>query len=556
MLASLNIRDLAVVESLNLAFAKGFTVLTGETGAGKSILLTALGLALGGRADSGYVRPGCSRADISLEFDLGDAPEARSWLEQSELAEDDTCIVRRVIGQDGRSKAFINNRPATLQALQELSENLVEIHGQHAHLHLLHRGEQRRLLDESLENPSLLEQTGELYRQWQAVRDELATLIDSAKGLSARQDLLRYQIEELELHDIASLDYAALNEEHTRQANVEKILSVAQSQLEQLYEGEQHSVNALLVAALHALSDLARYAPEVKEITGLLSEMQIEVKEAGYLLRRLVDKLEIDPARLEWLEQRLGVIHQLARKHQISPQELPRHLEQLRLELNGIEHSSGKIAELNAALERITADYHHVAAQLSALRKTAAGSVQARISETIRALGMPQGEFIIDLATATAQEPKPSGLDQVEFRISANPGLPPRPLGKVASGGELSRISLAIQVVAMHAKTVPTLIFDEVDAGIGGRVAEIVGQKLRALGQDRQVLCVTHLPQVAAQAHHHLVVEKLSSADRTVSRVRVLGPLERQHEIARMLGGIKITKQTLAHAEEMLRWAQ
>jgi DNA repair protein RecN (Recombination protein N) len=555
MLASLSIRDLAVVEALELDVEPGFTVLTGETGAGKSILLTALGLALGERADSGYIRPGSSRAEISLEFILDDAPEARAWLEENELAEDDTCIVRRTISLDGRSRAFVNNRPVTLQALQALSENLVEIHGQHAHLHLLHSGEQRRLLDESLEDRPLLERTASLYRQWQKVRDELEALVHSAKDLTAREELLRYQIEELEQQDIAALDYPALSEEHGRQANVEKILSVVQAQLEQLYEGEQHAVNTLLVSSLHALSELAQYAPEINEITELLSEAQIAIKEAGYLLRRILDKLEADPARLAWLEQRLSGIHQLARKHQISAQDLPRHLERLQIELDGIQHSSERIAELGAELARLAEDYQRVAAQLSAVRKRVAERMQARISETIQALGMPQGRFFINVNTLTGQEPKPYGLDQVEFCINTNPGLPPRPLGKIASGGELSRISLAIQVVATHTKTVPTLIFDEVDAGIGGRVAEIVGQKLRALGQDRQVFCVTHLPQVAAQGHHHLLVEKLSGADKTQSRVRKLASAERQQEIARMLGGIKITKQTLAHAEEMLRWA-
>jgi DNA repair protein RecN (Recombination protein N) len=440
-----------------------------------------------------------------------------------------------------------------LQALQELGSSLVEIHGQHAHVHLLKAAEQRRLLDEAAGNESLLVQIGNLYDRWRSTRwCELEKLTNTAKDQAAREELLRYQIDELEQHDISGLDYPALVDEHTLLANVGKILTTGQAQLELLYEDESQSVNARLAQAIHALSDLSRLAPELEETTALLNEAQVQVKEGALQLRRQLERIEADPGRLDWLEQRLGDIHRLARKHQVRPEELPGLLDSLRSELNGIAHGSERIEALESDLRQVLTDYGKVADMLSQRRRTAASRLQSRISEMIQELGMPQGQFLVDVGAENAKEPTPFGLDQAEFLVSANPGLPPRPLAKVASGGELSRISLAIQVAATDSKTVPSLIFDEVDTGIGGRVAEIVGQKLRALGQGRQVFCVTHLPQVAAQGHYHLLVEKVSTDGVTLSTVRKLSREERKQEIARMLGGIRVTQQTLAHAEEML----
>jgi DNA repair protein RecN (Recombination protein N) len=552
MLAHLSIRDLAVVRSLDLEFERGLTVLTGETGAGKSILLTALGLALGERADSGFIRPGARRAEISLSFRLEDAVEACHWLEENELSEDGECLVRRVISQDGRSRAFINGRPVTLQALQELGASLVEIHGQHAHVHLLKAAEQRRLLDEAAGNESLLIQIDSLYERWRSTRGELERLTNTAKDQAAREELLRYQIDELDQYEIRELDYPTLVEEHTLLANVGKILTTGQAQLELLYEDESQSVNARLAQAIHALSDLSRLAPEMEETIALLNEAQVQIKEGALLLRRQLERIEADPGRLDWLEQRLGDIHRLARKHQVQPEELPELFESLRSELGGIARESERIEALQSDLRLVLADYEKVAGVLSQRRHAAASKLQSRISEIIQELGMPQGQFLVEVRTENTKEPTPFGMDQIEFRVSANPGLPPRPLAKVASGGELSRISLAIQVAATDSKSVPSLIFDEVDTGIGGRVAEIVGQKLRVLGQERQVFCVTHLPQVAAQGHCHLLVEKASTGGVTQSMVRKLSREERKQEIARMLGGVRVTQQTLAHAEEML----
>ncbi len=556
MLENLSIRDLAVVEALDLDFKEGLTVLTGETGAGKSILLTALALALGERADSGFIRPGAARAEINLSFALTDAPEAQAWLaENAMLDEDRNCLIRRVVNADGRSKAFINGRPTTLQALQELASGLVEIHGQHAHLRLLQADEQRRLLDGYAGNRDLLSEVAEHARHWRALRQQLEQAREVASAGAAKEELLRYQIAEMEQMEVDSLDYEALSEEQVRQANVGKILGTGQGQLDRVYEDEQHSANALLTQACHELEDIARLAPEFEEPLQLLREAQIQVKEASQLLRRGLERLEADPARLVWLDEKLGVLHRLARKHQVGPRELAAHLESLRGELNAIELGSGRAEALETELAAVKASYDQAAARLTQSRQAAAARLQAQITGMIRELGMPQGDFLVQTSVEDDAAPAPQGNDRIEFLVSANPGLPPRPLGKVASGGELSRISLAIQVAATDAKTTPTLVFDEVDSGIGGGVAEIVGQKLQALGVGRQVFCVTHLHQVAAQGHQHLLVEKTSQSGRTQTGVRELNREQRKHEIARMLGGVRITEQTLAHAEEMLNTA-
>jgi len=552
MLTHLDIRDLAVVEHLSLPFSEGLTVLTGETGAGKSILLTALGLALGERADAGFIRVGSNRAEINLTFDVSDSPNVKDWLEEQELFEGDECVIRRIVTDDGRSKAFINGRPVTLQSLQAFSQGLVEIHGQHAHVLLLKSSEQRRLLDEASGHSELVQSVGGLYRTWRALRERLDRLTHSASDQAARVDLLTYQVEELEQFDIQSLDYEALVEEHTRQAHVGRILEVGQVHLEALYEHDSQSVSAQLMQAIQAMQGLSKLAPEFLETVALLEEAQVGVKEASFLLRRQLERLDVDPVRLDALDKRLGDLHQLARKHHIRPEELPNKLDGLKAELGALSKGSESIEDLQLAHDRALSDYRLLAGKLTEERKTTAARMEKKISGIIQELGMPQGVVKVHVETDEYRNPLPDGLDSVEFLVSANPGLPPRSLAKVASGGELSRISLAIQVAALDSKTVSTLIFDEVDTGIGGGVAEIVGQKLRLLGHDRQVFCVTHLPQVAVQGHNHLRVEKTAQGGVTQSTVRLLESDERIEEIARMLGGVRLTDQTLAHAQEML----
>jgi DNA repair protein RecN (Recombination protein N) len=552
MLLNLNIIDLAVVKSLDLDLEKGMSVLTGETGAGKSILLTALGLALGDRADSGYVRPECKRAEVNLEFDLADAPGAQQWLKENELDNEQHCLIRRIVNQDGRSKAYINNRPVTLQFLQELSEKLVEIHGQHAHLTLLNSDEQRRLLDAYAKNQNLVDQVNTCYKHWLLAHKELASLIKTSVDQSEREELLRYQIEELQQLDLVNFSYSALSEEHGKLANLGQILSTGQAQVDLLYEGDPQSVNQMLSHSVSELTHIARFAPELTEICNLLSEAQIQTEEAAIQLRRFLESQEADPQRMELLENQIGVIQGLSRKHHVTPDELPEVAGKLEAELDGLTHSGERIESLKVDTAQLLTQYHQLAAQLSEQRRQTGQKLEIQISAMIKELGMPQGEFLVDITEMDSDTPKLNGKDKIEFLVSANPGLPPKPLAKVASGGELSRISLAIQVTTSNDKTTPTLIFDEVDSGIGGGVAEIVGQKLRSLSHNRQVMCVTHLPQVAAQAHHHLYVEKNNKTDITSSHVRLLNDNERVEEIARMLGGVTITANTLAHAKEML----
>ncbi|AEF99807.1 DNA repair protein RecN [Methylomonas methanica] len=552
MLLNLNIIDLAVVDALDLDLDSGMSVLTGETGAGKSILLTALGLALGDRADSGYVRPNSKRAEVNLEFDLSKAPLVKSWLEDQELDDDGHCLVRRTISEDGRSKAYINNRPVNLQTLQALSRQLVEIHGQHAHLTLLDKDEQRLLLDGFAQNQALLDAVNDCYQNWKQSHKTLQQLLKAGSDQAEREELLRYQLEELQQLDLDNFDYPAVAEEHNKLANLGKILGVGQQQLDILYDNDQQSVAQMLGHCIHAISELTEYAGELNAIVELLNEAEIQVGEASQQLRRFLENQEADPQQLVWLENQIGIVQNLSRKHKTAPEELPQLAAQLASELDNISHSSERIESLTLDCENLLKQYRQLAAELSASRKTAAAELQQRISETIKELGMPHGEFLVNIATDEAGEPQRNGLDGIEFLVSTNPGLPAKPLAKVASGGELSRISLAIQVTTSTDKTTPTMIFDEVDSGIGGGIAEIVGQKLRRLSQNRQVLCVTHLPQVASQAHQHLFVAKNQKAAVTSSTVRRLSDEERVTEVARMLGGVTITENTLAHAREML----
>jgi len=551
MLLNLNIIDLAIVKSLDLDLKKGMSVLTGETGAGKSILLTALGLALGNRADSGYVRPGSKRAEINLDFDLSDAPLAKQWLQDNDLDDEQQCLIRRIVNQDGGSKAYINNRPATLNSLKQLSGLLVEIHGQHAHLTLLEAEQQRHLLDVFANNQKLVDALNKAYLAWKETNTELNTLVKASSDQTEREELIRFQLEELQQLDIDNYDYPALSEEHNKLAHLGQILIEGQSQLDMLYENEHQSVNQILNQSVTAFSHLAQFSPDLNEINEMLTVAQIQVEEASHQLRHFLESQETDPQRLSWLENQIGVIQDISRKHQTTPEQIPELASNLEKELNNISHSSERIEELTLNSAERLKEYQALSLKLSGNRSKNAKKLETSISAMIKELGMPQGNFLVDLTHQSNETPKANGNDKIEFLISANPGLPAKPLAKVASGGELSRISLAIQVTTSTDKTTPTMIFDEVDSGIGGSIAEIVGQKLRSLSNSRQVLCVTHLPQVASQAHQHLFVKKEQS-ETTASTVNELSTHKRIEETARMLGGINITKNTLAHAQEML----
>ncbi|MEI7795034.1 MAG: DNA repair protein RecN [Methylococcaceae bacterium] len=551
MLLNLTILDLAIVKALQLDLTQGMTVLTGETGAGKSILLTALGLALGERATADYVRPNCKRAEVNLEFDLTASPAALTWLQDNDFDDNQLCLIRRIVGNDGRSKAYINNRPVTLQTLQVFTRQLVEIHGQHAHLTLLESEEQRRLLDNYGKHAALLERVNACFRQWQTAQHELQQLQKKRSSAEQREALLRYQLTELEALNLAQFDYDALSESHRKLANLDQILSVGQTELDALYDADK-SVHWHTKNSLKALTHLQQFAPELTTVNALLNEAQIQIEEAVHELRDFLANQEANPAQLLELEQQIGVLQDLSRKHHVKPNELLALQQRLENELAQLSHSSERIAELEKLTANYRQNYAPLSAELSAQRQKSAKKLQQQISRMMKELGMPNGEFLVEVNTFINDAPKLNGNDGVTFLISANVGLPPKPLAKVASGGELSRISLAIQVTTASDKTTPTMIFDEVDSGVGGGIAEIVGQKLRQLSGNRQVLCVTHLPQVAAQAHHHLYVEKQHHADMTASQVRLLTDEERVIETARMLGGVELTANTLAHAREML----
>lgn len=551
MLISLSILDLAIVKALQLDLSQGMTVLTGETGAGKSILLTALGLALGERATADYVRPNCKRAEVNLEFDLTASPHALTWLQENEFDENGQCLIRRVISSDGRSKAFINNRPVTLQTLQTFTRQLVEIHGQHAHLTLLESEEQRRLLDNYGKNGALLEKVNTCFKNWQTSQHELQHLQKKQSQAQQREALLRYQLEELEALNLKQFDYNALSETHKKLANLEQILMTGQNELDTLYDND-NSAFRQLKNSIKALIQLEQFAPELQSVNALLNEAQIQIEEAMYELRHFLESQEADPTQLQEIEKQLAVLQTLSRKHHVKPEELFALQQNLEIELSQLNHSSERIEELEKLTAKYQQDYFPLAAELTAQRDKSAKKLQQHISKMMKELGMPNGEFLVEVNALASETPKLNGNDSVTFLISANVGLPPKPLAKVASGGELSRISLAIQVTTASDKTTPTMIFDEVDSGIGGGIAEIVGQKLNQLSKNRQVLCVTHLPQVVAQAHQHLYVEKQHHSDMTASRVSLLDKEERVLETARMLGGIEITENTLAHAREML----
>lgn len=553
MLLNLHIIDLAVVKQLNLDFSKGMSVLTGETGAGKSILLTALGLALGDRANADYVRPDCPQAEICLSFDLTDALTAQQWLQTQQLGVASRCVIRRIVKRNGRSQAYINDHAVTLPTLQALSGQLVEIHGQHAHLTLLETEEQRRLLDVYAKHSTLLNALNACYQQWNVAQKELSTLLKISQESAQREELLRYQLDELAQLSLGQLNYSTLIEQHSKAANLEQILTSGTKQLAILY-GDEQSVTRGLSISIKELTALAQFAPELNEMCALLMEAHIQADEAAQSLRRFLDNQEIDVEQLGYLETQLALIQNASRKYHVKPEELAALEAKLTAELDSLSHSSERIAILQINTAQLQQHYNELAAQLSNQRVLAAKQLEQQISAVIKELGMPKGEFLVQISRLNDDTPRLNGQDKIEFLISANVGLPPKALARVASGGELSRISLAIQVVTANDKTTPTMIFDEVDTGIGGGTAEIVGQKMRRLSHNRQVLCVTHLAQVAAQAHTHLFVEKKQNNETVItsSSVRVLTKKQRINEIARMLGGVTITANTLAHAEEML----
>ncbi|WP_412851693.1 DNA repair protein RecN [Ectothiorhodospira shaposhnikovii] len=550
MLTHIQIRDFAIVDELTLDLSTGMTALTGETGAGKSILVDALGLVLGDRADSTTVRHGAERAEISARFDISREAEARAWLESQDL-DTEECLIRRVIARDGKSRAWINGSAVTLQSLKSLGEMLVDIHGQHAHQSLLRREVQRRILDDYADHPERLAAMARDHGTWQKAARRLAELSEDGEARAARRDLLRFQTDELRALDLAEGELERIEEEHGRLAHAGRLLEMAETAYQGLYEadGSAESVVGRFCTDIEHLQSLDSRLAEPRE---LLAAAQIQIREAADWLRRYADGMDMDPARLNFLESRLAAVQDLARKHRVDPTALPRLLETLETELGRLEEGGENLEALTRAVEQALQTCLRQAAELSDARRRAAERLSEAVTQAMQALGMEGGRFACSVEDDGRGQPSAHGMDRVEFLVSANPGQPLQPLAKVASGGELSRISLAIQMIAAHALPIATLVFDEVDTGIGGGVAEVVGRQLRSLGGHRQVLCVTHLPQVAAQAHRHLQVKKHKGKDHTTTRIRSLVDEHRVQELARMLGGVEITEQSLAHAREMI----
>ena len=553
MLVQLAIRDFAIVDTLDLDLHAGMTAITGETGAGKSILLDALGLCLGERADAGSVRHGTRRADLSARFDIARLPEAQTWLEERELPGED-CLLRRVVTASGRSKAWINGQPCTIGDLKALGDHLIEIHGQHAHQALLREDTHRRLLDDFAGLAEAVGELGVTYRHWQELRRRLKRLADTSDELQARRQLLRYQVEELDLLALAEDELLTLERDQEELAHAEQTLSDTQFAVDCCENDEGGALHLLhqALARLDILPGAERGA--LAEARGMLGDARIQIEEAARELRHFADNTELDPERLAHVEERLGEVHRIARKHHVMPDELNALHGRLRDELATLEGGDHDLDALTADVAEARDRYRAQARTIGDARRQAATAFAEEVQAQLGFLAMGKARF--EAEVDTRESPQPDGMETVRFLISANPGQPPRPLTKVASGGELSRISLAIQVVAASHSTIPSLVFDEVDVGVSGATAEIVGQLLRRLGENGQVMTVTHLPQVAAQAHHHLHIEKQAEEDTTQTQMVLLDSAGRVRELARMLGGVKLSDRTLAHAREMLDASQ
>ena len=553
MLSRLHIQNFAIASEAEVELSHGMTVLTGETGAGKSILIDALDLVLGDRADINVIRHGADRATINASFILSDSSPALGWLKTQGLDDGDECHLRRIISAEGRSRAFINNAPANLSSLKELGEMLIEIHGQHEHQSLMKPAKQRQQLDTAGDYHELLSDIAALatdIKQRQQALDELQSNINEN---SAQLELLRYQIQELEALDIAGLDIPELIREHEQVSNIDSLRILTFNTLQQLTDADENSVNYQINQLITQLEPGGESSVELKSARDLLQDLNALTVEARSALQKMQDKLEADPQRLIELDNLLGQLHELARKHHIQIEALANLYDEKRQQLEQISQDESDIDGMQAMLVELKEHYHSMAAQLNAKRLATAKALSLAVTDNMQSLGMQGGRFEIQVKYSNSKDRiSAHGLDEIDYLVSANPGQPLQPVSKVASGGELSRISLAITVICASSNNAPTMIFDEVDSGIGGGIAEIVGKQLLSLGQQRQVLCVTHLPQVAAQGHHHFRVVKTSTDEHTESRVIALDDDTRVQEIGRMLGGVEITAQSLAHARELL----
>ncbi len=553
MLTQITIRNFAIVDALEVELDTGMTVISGETGAGKSIMLDALGLCLGDRADSDSVLKGADRAELTASFDIRALPPALLWLNEHELEGDPQEVqLRRVITREGRSRSYINGRPTPLALVREFGQYLVDIHGQHEHQRLLKKDYHRVLLDEFGGHTELAEQVRRQFHKWRRLDSEWLALTQISDERNARIQLLSYQVEELDQLALQDGELEQLEQEQQLLDNADSLLGTGHQLLQLSGDAEGANCLSMLQHGLQLLEQLHSQDKRVQQAGEMFNSALIQVEEAEREIRHFLDSIETNPERQQEVEERLSAIYEVARKHRLLPEQLIEFHRSLQTELSGLTGSDEALAQLEQAMHNAREDYLKAAAELSEARQHCAGLLDLQVDEQLHALGMPAAHFSACLTPLDEDRYNANGLEDVEFLISTNEGQPARALAKVASGGELSRISLAIQVITAQTSSTPTLVFDEVDVGIGGGVAEVVGRMLRELGQRVQILCVTHQPQVAAQGHQHLFVTKKGLQNGTHTRVHRLNKTQRVEEVARMLGGVDITRTSLSHAREML----
>ncbi len=552
MLLQLTISNFAIVSFLELDLRPGMTSITGETGAGKSIAIDALALALGERADADSVRPGADKADISARFRIEKLPRVKAWLSEQELDEQDECILRRTLSREGRSRGYINGTPVPLSQLKALGALLINIHGQHAHQELQKSDYQRGLLDAYAGHHQLMQQVSTHYQQWRQLSNERKQLQGEQAQWQAQRQLLEYQVAELDELALAGDEFPILEAEHKRLANGAELLNDCQLALNVLADGEEANALQLLRQGLKVLIDLAQMDNRLGPVQEMIESSLIQLEEGHGELSRYLDRLELDPERLHEVESRLGTVMELARKHHVQPAALHDFHQEITTQLAEMDHNDSRLQELDKEVEQAKELFLQAAERLSQSRQRYAQSLNQQITQSLHQLSMEHGRFEITVTADNDGGYSPLGIDRVEFLVSTNPGQPMSPLARVASGGELSRISLAIQVITAQKVETPTLIFDEVDVGVSGPTAAVVGKLLRQLGDSTQVLVITHLPQVAGNGHQHYFVSKDSADNDTQTRMQELDEHSRLQELARLLGGNKITANTLANARELL----
>ena len=556
MLAHISVKNFAVVKQIGVDVAHGLTVITGETGAGKSIAIDALSLCLGDRADAASVRKGAEKAEVVVHFDISKVPLAKAWLEENELLQEDApheCFIRRLVSKEGRSKAFINGVAVSLTQLKSLGQYLVSIHGQNAHYQLLKPDNQRKLLDNFSAHKELLANVSIAHENLRKKQQLLKQLLSAQQQRNDRKNLLEYQVEELDNYSIGEDEFAQLELEHKRLSNSQTLLEQAQISFYQLYEGEDFNALSAIQSSVDNLSELQEHDPTLSPIVDMLNEAAIQVEEASQEIRQYCDQLEIDPMKLQQVEQRYAEAMELARKHHVKPEDLYSTHMQLANEYAELLKDESSLSELTKECEKTRKEYAIAAAKLHESRKQNADVLAKKIESHVKDMNMAHAKIYIDVEFDESASPTPHGNDDILIKVTTNPGQPADALDKVVSGGELSRIGLAIQVITSSGNQIPTMIFDEVDTGISGPTASIVGRLLRKLGEVSQVVCVTHLPQVAAHGHNQVFVTKLTDGDSTETKMLKLTDNERVNEIARLLAGDKLTDTAIANAKDLLK---